>query len=120
MQVRIALVGDYDPNAIAHRAIPIALERAAAQSCPERLTFDWKHTSTLGSLSGYHGLWCVPASPYASETAAVNAIRRAREGKVPFSVPAAGFNTQCSNLLEMCWDCPPQNTLRQRKEAITW
>jgi CTP synthase (UTP-ammonia lyase) len=91
MQVRIALVGDYDPNAIAHRAIPIALERAAAQSCPERLTFDWKHTSALGPLNGYHGVWCVPASPYANEAAAVEAIRRVREGKIPFFGTCGGF-----------------------------
>jgi CTP synthase (UTP-ammonia lyase) len=91
MQVRIALVGDYDPNVIAHQAIPIALERAAAKICPKRLTFDWKHTSTLGPLDGYDGLWCVPASPYASEGAAVNAIRWAREGKVPFLGTCGGF-----------------------------
>ena len=91
MQVRIALVGDYDPNAIAHQAIPIALEKAAAQCCPGELTFDWKHTSMLGPLNGYHGVWCVPASPYASEAAAVEAIRWAREGKVPFFGTCGGF-----------------------------
>ena len=91
MKVRIALVGDYDQNAIAHRAIPIALERAAGKSCPGHLSFVWKHTSMLGPLNGYHGVWCVPASPYANEAAAVDAIRWAREGKVPFFGTCGGF-----------------------------
>jgi CTP synthase (UTP-ammonia lyase) len=91
MQVRVALVGDYHRNAVAHQAIPIALDRASAQCCPGQLTFDWKHTSTLGPLSEYHGVWCVPGSPYASERAAINAIRWAREGKVPFLGTCGGF-----------------------------
>src|SRR5580693_230878 len=84
MQVRIALVGDYDANVVAHRAIPEALNRAG-------VSFDWKHTSTLGSLDGYHGVWCVPASPYASEAAAIGAIRWARENHVPFLGTCGGF-----------------------------
>ena len=91
MHVRIALVGDYDSNAVAHQAIPIALDLAAAQSCPGQLTFDWKHTSTLGPLAEYHGVWCVPGSPYANEGAAIGAIRWAREGNVPFLGTCGGF-----------------------------
>jgi CTP synthase (UTP-ammonia lyase) len=91
MQVRIALVGDYDSNAIAHQAIPITLDLAAVQSCPGQLKFDWKHTSALGPLTKYHGVWCVPGSPYASESAAIGAIRWARENNVPFLGTCGGF-----------------------------
>ena len=87
MQVRIALVGDYNPSVIAHQAIPLALQLAGQQN----LGFDWKHTSTLGPLDGYHGVWCVPASPYENEAAAIDAIRWARETKVPFLGTCGGF-----------------------------
>jgi CTP synthase (UTP-ammonia lyase) len=91
MQVRLALVGDYDANVIAHRAIAEALTRAAARVTPAQLQFDWKHTSALGPLVGYHGVWCVPASPYASERAAIGAIRWARENGIPFLGTCGGF-----------------------------
>ena len=90
MRVRIALVGDYNPDAIAHRAIPTALDRAARANST-LLEFEWKHTSTLGPLSGYNGVWCVPASPYANEAAAIDAIRWARERSIPFLGTCGGF-----------------------------
>lgn len=90
MRVRVALVGDYNPDAVAHRAIPLALERAA-QTIATQLQFEWKHTSTPGPLTGFHGVWCVPASPYASETTAIEAIRWAREGGIPFLGTCGGF-----------------------------
>ena len=90
MTVRIALVGDYNAAAVAHRAIPPALEIAASRvgTC---LKFDWKHTATLGALDGYHGVWCVPASPYTSEAAAISAIGWARENNIPFLGTCGGF-----------------------------
>ena len=90
MPVRIALVGDYNASAVAHRAIPEALAIAAARASAQ-LEFDWKPTSTIGVLGGYHGIWCVPASPYASEAAAISAIRWARENSVPFLGTCGGF-----------------------------
>jgi CTP synthase (UTP-ammonia lyase) len=90
MQVRIALVGDYNPAAIAHQAIPIALE-CAARATSQEIHYDWKHTSQLGSIAGYHGVWSVPASPYANELAAIEAIRQAREECIPFLGTCAGF-----------------------------
>jgi CTP synthase (UTP-ammonia lyase) len=95
MRVRIALVGDYDPGVTAHRAIPLALSRAALSNSA-MVDFDWRHTSlkhvsTLDSLAGYHGVWCVPASPYANESTAIRAIRWARENGVPFLGTCGGF-----------------------------
>ncbi len=86
--VRIALVGDYQPDVIAHQAIPQALARAAADvGCS--VEYDWHATPTLEqraaeTLAPYHGVWCVPASPYASMQGALNAIRYARESHTPF------------------------------------
>jgi CTP synthase (UTP-ammonia lyase) len=86
--VRIALVGDYDPEVTAHVAIPRALALAAeAAEC--EVVPDWIATPDLDhnaerTLAPYHAIWCVPASPYASMDGALNAIRFARETDRPF------------------------------------
>lgn len=90
MQVRIALIGDYNPVVIAHQAIPVALN-LAARNHSAQVDFDWKHTSSLDSITGYHGVWCVPASPWADESAAIRAIRWARENGTPFLGTCGGF-----------------------------
>ena len=61
-----------------------------------RVECDWIHTSTLGpepgsSFPGYHGVWVVPASPYADGPAVIRAIRFARRLDVPFCGTCAGF-----------------------------
>lgn len=92
--VRIALVGDYDPSVTAHRAIPLALELAAKHH-RTKLEVDWLHTSQIGdaqtTLEAYDGVWCVPASPYANMQAALDAIRVARERAMPFLGTCGGF-----------------------------
>ncbi|MEO8657530.1 MAG: CTP synthase [Bryobacteraceae bacterium] len=85
---RAALVGDFDPTVVAHRAIPEALRMANAE-------YEWIHTTTLreppGRLAGFDGIWCVPASPYADMQGALDAIRFAREQNVPFLGTCGGF-----------------------------
>lgn len=90
----IALVGDYNPAVVAHQAIPIALELAAAElSVP--IASDWVATAAItnaaNDLAPYQGIWCVPASPYESMQGALDAIRFARERQVPFLGTCAGF-----------------------------
>jgi CTP synthase (UTP-ammonia lyase) len=93
--VSVALIGDHDPGVIAHRAIPLALVlagRAAGTDVQAR----WIHTATIPDplddfLSTYDGIWCVPASPYASTTGALRAIRHARETRTPFLGTCGGF-----------------------------
>ena len=86
--VRIALVGDCDPEVTAHIAIPRALALAAeALECDPAP--DWIATPELAQgaeqrLAPYHAVWCVPASPYASMDGALSAIRFARESGRPF------------------------------------
>ena len=93
--IRIALVGDYQPAVPAHCAIPGALVRAgAAAGCT--VAADWIATPALAGdpaarLAGYDGVWCVPASPYASMDGALGAIRVAREGGIPFLGTCGGF-----------------------------
>ncbi|HXE59949.1 MAG TPA: hypothetical protein VN607_04560 [Gemmatimonadaceae bacterium] len=93
--VRIALVGDQNDAVTAHRAIPIALDRAAADD-HRTVAVDWLHTSSLGSemaarLADANGVWCIPGSPYANMDAALSAIGFARRSGVPFLGTCAGF-----------------------------
>jgi CTP synthase (UTP-ammonia lyase) len=93
--VRIALVGDFDPAVTAHRAIPLALQISAGRLGVE-VDPTWVHTATIGpnpagQFAGYAGVWCVPASPYASTDGALSAIRFAREAPRPFLGTCGGF-----------------------------
>jgi CTP synthase (UTP-ammonia lyase) len=91
----IALIGDYDPDVTAHRAIPLAIE-LASREMQEPPKIAWLPTETLASasdemLSRYAGFWSVPGSPYRSMTGALRAIGFAREQKLPFLGTCAGF-----------------------------
>jgi CTP synthase (UTP-ammonia lyase) len=91
----IALIGDYDSEVIAHRAIPLAIE-LASREIEEPLLVAWLPTEPLVSasdevLSQYAGFWSVPGSPHQSMDGALRAIRFAREKKVPFLGTCAGF-----------------------------
>lgn len=93
-KIRVALIGDYNAEVTAHRAIPIALRLAgSALGCDIEPV--WWHTAVLrdsvSQLSDFAGIWCVPASPYASMDNALNAIRYAREQSIPFLGTCGGF-----------------------------
>ena len=81
--MRIALVGDYNPEVTAHQAIPKALALAAGDV---DIQPEWLDTESAlnAELACYAGFWCVPASPYRSMEGALRAIRHARENQVPF------------------------------------
>jgi CTP synthase (UTP-ammonia lyase) len=100
--LKIALVGDYSPDAKAHVAIPKALA-LAANSLGARVNESWYATTALSDnaadLAGYDGIWCVPANPYASMSGALNAIRCARESKIPFLGTCGGAQHA---LIEYC------------------
>ena len=92
--IRIALIGDYNPAVLAHKAIPEALRLAsAANGVPVEPV--WADTVSIDGRShefdGFDGIWCVPASPYANENGALAAIRFARENGVPFLGTCGGF-----------------------------
>ena len=92
--VRIALIGDYNPEVTAHRAIPLAL-RLSADRLGVEVEPVWVHTTAISptaeEVSGHAGLWCVPASPYANTAGALAAIRSARESRRPFLGTCGGF-----------------------------
>jgi CTP synthase (UTP-ammonia lyase) len=93
--VRIALIGDHNPDVVAHRAIPAAL-RLAAPHVNAPVEPVWVGTASLGDdvpaqLVRIDGIWCVPASPYANTAGALAAIRFARESGRPFLGTCGGF-----------------------------
>jgi CTP synthase (UTP-ammonia lyase) len=92
--LRLGLVGEFSPEVVAHRAIPLALGRAS-EVVGRRVEFVWLPTDTLvGSIAfaeEYDGLWCVPGSPFASFEGALNAIKYARESGTPFLGTCGGF-----------------------------
>ncbi len=91
---RIALVGDYSPDVTAHVAIPKALD-ISSNATDHPVKAVWVPTNELSAsadaLQGFDGVWCVPASPYASMDGALNAIRYARENNVSFLGTCGGY-----------------------------
>ena len=91
---RLALIGDYRPQVVAHGAIPQALD-LARKSTGRALEWDWIGTETLvdapRQLDAYAGVWCVPGSPYRSTDGALAAIRFAREKQRAFLGTCGGF-----------------------------
>jgi CTP synthase (UTP-ammonia lyase) len=104
---RIALVGDRKSSVVAHQAIPLVLERAAALGALD-LEWSWVETPTLDGdvaerLAPFHGVWCVPASPYAHAAGALAAIQHAREQRVPFLGTCGGFQHSLLEYARAFW-----------------
>lgn len=92
-RIEIGLIGEYDVTVTAHQAIPIALA-LAGEAEAVNVGFRWVPTDEVRSasrVSGFDGLWCVPASPYRSMEGALLAIQYAREHGRPFLGTCGGF-----------------------------
>ncbi|ONH30385.1 hypothetical protein BL253_14070 [Pseudofrankia asymbiotica] len=90
---RVALVGDRSADVAAHGRLPTIIRQLRAR---DGLALDayWVPTTDAerpGALDGFDAIWLVPGSPYASEAGAVEAVRFAREGRVPFLATCGGF-----------------------------
>lgn len=96
MTVKIALIGDFNPDVTAHQAIPKALE-IAGNRAGISVHHDWIATASIdpeniaSQLGRYQGIWCVPASPYQNFDGALAAIGYARLNKVPFLGTCGGY-----------------------------
>lgn len=91
--VRIALVGDFSAAITAHRAINESMRLVSGGGS---IGAQWVHTSSLQprdeqALASFHGVWCVPGSPYANTDGALWAIEWARTRNVPFLGTCGGF-----------------------------
>lgn len=91
--VRLALVGDYRADAVAHQAIPLAIT-LAAQSLNLDVNPQWLPTASItdrSQLREYDAIWLVPGSPYINDDGAFLTITWARENNVPFLGSCGGF-----------------------------
>ena len=88
-QVKVGVIGDYDPNMPNHIATDKALGHAA-NALSVSLTSSWIPTQSLAGgavgtvLKPFQALWCAPGSPYKSMDGALQAIQFAREEGWPF------------------------------------
>lgn len=90
--IKIALVGDQSDEVTAHRAIPVALQ-LAAEKLNIKCTADWIHSTKvdLQNLKNYHGIWCVPASPYQNPENVIASICHARQSGTAFIGTCGGY-----------------------------
>ncbi len=88
-EIKVGIIGDYDPQLRHHIATEEALSHAAA-ALSLSLKSSWIGTQSIAyssmskTLSPFHGLWCSPGSPYKSMEGALRGIQFARERRVPF------------------------------------
>jgi len=110
LKPHLALVGDYNPDIVAHRAIPLALTLTQVGAVPAP-GWTWVDTATLGDdpraqLQPFDGIWCVPGSPYANTAGAIAAIRVAREQGRPFLGTCGGFQHALLEYASAVWGVP--------------
>lgn len=90
--MKIGLVGDYNEQVTAHRAIPVALDLAAGDLSisPE---IHWINSEEIPQfhLGSFSGLWCIPASPYKNMENVLRLINFARIEDVPFLGTCGGY-----------------------------
>jgi len=91
--LRLSLVGEYRAEAVAHQAIPLAIERAA-HWLNITVEANWIATDQLGktdALQQSDAIWVVPGSPYHNDEGVYGTIRWAREIGKPFLGSCGGF-----------------------------
>lgn len=86
-RVRVAILGDYRPDDVHHRATNDALD-LAGQRLGIHVDYEWVLTDSLPgraaeALDGFDGVWVSPGSPYRSFEGALEGIQSARENGTP-------------------------------------
>jgi CTP synthase (UTP-ammonia lyase) len=93
--MRIALVGDFSPDVVAHRAIEkcFALARKSGSCSLESVWTPTEHITPADerAFESFSGIWCVPASPYRNTEGALWAIQYARTRSIPFLGTCGGY-----------------------------
>src|SRR5437763_15431890 len=76
--IRLAVLGDHQPEYETHRAIDHTLTLM-----PARVDAGWVASDHPAGLDGADALWVAPGSPYRDDAAVLRAIGAAREGGTP-------------------------------------
>lgn len=88
-QLKVGIIGDYDPSRISHIPTNQALGHAA-EALSVSVDSSWLPTESLANgfdgtiLKQFDALWCAPGTPYKSMDGALQAIQFARETGWPF------------------------------------
>ncbi|HVA73875.1 MAG TPA: hypothetical protein VNF71_04870 [Acidimicrobiales bacterium] len=93
MPVRVAIVGDYQPDHETHPATTAAVHHAG-EYLDLAMEVSWIATDdadSLAALGDFDGVWIAPGSPYRSLDGALAAIGVAREHEIPLLGTCAGF-----------------------------
>jgi CTP synthase (UTP-ammonia lyase) len=93
--IRIALVGDFNHEVLAHRAIEQCFFLANGSSLAA-LQAVWLPTEKIvpgdpSAFGGFDGMWGVPASPYRNTEGALWAIQYSRTQRLPFLGTCGGM-----------------------------
>ena len=86
--MRIAIIGDYDPNRASHVATSECLQRTSSYLSKQIVT-EWVPTRsleanhTLAELQKFAGIWGAPGD-HDSRLGMINAIQFAREKNIPY------------------------------------
>jgi CTP synthase (UTP-ammonia lyase) len=92
--IQVAVVGDYQPENITHRATDTALQNTA-RHLGFATTSEWIPTDRVAdpntTLTQFQALWIAPGSPYRSLEGALAAIKYARLSGVPLIGTCGGF-----------------------------
>jgi CTP synthase (UTP-ammonia lyase) len=88
-ELKIGIIGDFNPTNPSHRATIDALQHAAARLAVKS-SISWLPTASfrkqeeVEGLSRFDAVWAAPGSPYQSMEGAFLAIRQARLLDKPF------------------------------------
>jgi CTP synthase (UTP-ammonia lyase) len=88
-QIKVGIIGDYNPDLRFHAATDEALKHAA-KALSAAVESEWLPTQSLAdelaqtTMKQFDALWCSPGSPYKSMSGALQGVRFAREMGVPF------------------------------------
>jgi CTP synthase (UTP-ammonia lyase) len=89
VELKIGVIGDFDPSSPFHKATNMAIFHAG-EALGLKVSVSWISTPTLIQkpaheiLSTFDAIWCSPGSPYQSMEGALEGIRFARENNWPF------------------------------------
>lgn len=117
--VRIAIIGDFNPEYVSHDTNAPAIDHAAADlGIP--VVAAWVGTDSIpptgpsAMLDEYDGFWIAAGTPYRSRPGAMAAIRYAREDGKPIFATCGGFQV---GLLEFAHNVLGRSDLEHAEDA---
>ncbi|MGE5176588.1 MAG: glutamine amidotransferase-related protein [Hyphomicrobiales bacterium] len=117
--IRVAIIGDYNPEYVSHATNGPAIEHAAA-SLDVPVDVAWVGTDTIApndpaaALDSYDAIWMAAGTPYRSRPGAMAALRYARETGRPMFATCGGFQVA---LLEFAHDVIGRTDLEHAEDV---